>query len=217
MSRYFEGKIPWEKTEVLIFDLGGVLLNLDFSKTEAAFTQAGIPDFKRYFALGHASDVFSDYEKGVVSDEEFLTKAAQLTQGKLSETAVETAWNAMLLDFPAHRVALLKELSSRVPIYLYSNTNAIHYRYFLSRFRESYQLELDELFVKAYYSHQIGHRKPDAAGFNFIVQDAGLNPSTTTFIDDAKINVEGAAAAGWNGVWLPPDWDVTHLFKDAKN
>lgn len=201
-----------ENIDAIVFDLGGVLLNLDFGKTEQAFVNAGLNNFKQYFALGHADAIFRDYETGAITDEQFVEGMVKLTNGKLTPETAVAAWNAMLLDFPAERVELLEKLSRHKRIFLYSNTNAIHHAFFIAAFHEVYGKSMDGLFEKAYYSHLIGHRKPDTSGFEYIAADVSLDPERTLFIDDAAVNVEGARKAGWQAYWLQPEDTVNRLF-----
>ena len=201
-----------DNIDAIVFDLGGVLLNLDFGKTEQAFVNAGLSNFKQYFALGHADAIFRDYETGAITDEQFVEGMVKLTNGKLTPETALAAWNAMLLDFPAERVELLEKLSRHKRIFLYSNTNAIHHAFFIAAFHEVYGKSMDGLFEKAYYSHLIGHRKPDTSGFEYIAADVSLDPERTLFIDDAAVNVEGARKAGWQAYWLQPGDTVNRLF-----
>ena len=86
----------------------------------------------------------------------------------------------------------MKELKSRYRLFLFSNTNAIHYEKFSEIYRKLFAGELEDLFEKAYFSHALGHRKPDTSGFELIIRENGLDPKQTLFVDDALINVEGA-------------------------
>ena len=186
----------------IIFDLGGVLLNLDVPKTSAAFKALGLTHIDELFRIGFATSFFRDYEMGTISDEEFVEKALQLTAPGTTQAQVIAAWNDMLLDFPAERVEFLKKLQSKYRIYLFSNTNQIHLLHFHKAYREVYGSEMDDLFAKAYYSHLIRMRKPDVAAFEYVIKASGVNAAETLFIDDALVNVEGAHKAGLQALHL---------------
>jgi len=186
----------------IIFDLGGVLLNLDVPKTSQAFKALGLTQIDELFRIGFATSFFRDYEMGVISDEEFVEKALELTAPGTTKAEVITAWNDMLLDFPAERVALLKQLQSKYRIYLFSNTNQLHLLHFHQAYRAVYGNDMDDLFIKAYYSHLIKMRKPDVAAFEYVIKDSGVKAAETLFIDDALVNVEGANKAGLQGLHL---------------
>ena len=121
------------------------------------------------------------------------------------------AWNALLLRFPPERIELLRSLKSKYRLFLFSNTNAIHYDKFSEIFRRAFGSSLEDLFEKAYYSHSLGHRKPDRTGFDLIIQENGLDLKQTLFVDDALINVEGAIKAGLKGLYLPPGFFITDI------
>jgi HAD superfamily hydrolase (TIGR01509 family) len=188
----------------IIFDLGGVVMELDFGRTEAAFVNLGITNFKELFAYAHATTIFKDYEIGLISDEEFIQALQKLAGNNISALQITDAWNALLGQFPSPRIELIRKLSDRYRIFLFSNTNAIHLEAFQKIYTNEYESRLDDLFEKTYYSHIIKLRKPDVSAFEHVIRDAGVDPSTTLFIDDYAANVEGAKAAGLQTIFLQP-------------
>ncbi|WP_165758913.1 HAD family hydrolase [Niastella yeongjuensis] len=186
----------------IIFDLGGVLLNLDVPKTSDAFKALGLTHIDELFRIGFATSFFRDYEMGTISDELFIEKAQQLSAPGTTKDQIIAAWNDMLLDFPAKRVEFLKKLQSKYRLYLFSNTNQIHLLHFHKAYREVYGSDMDNLFTKAYYSHLIKLRKPDVAAFEYVIKDSSVHAAETLFIDDALVNVEGAQKAGLQGLHL---------------
>jgi glucose-1-phosphatase len=200
-----------ENISTIIFDLGGVIMDIDVRLTFQAFSRLGAKDIQEYFGHGFAASFFSDHEAGRISDEEFLGEIKKLLSGEVSDEAVIEAWNALLLRFPPERIELLQSLKSKYRIFLFSNTNAIHYDKFSEIFRQSFNSRLENLFEKAYYSHSLGHRKPDRSGFDIIVRENGLDPKQTLFVDDALMNVEGAIKAGIKGLYLPPGVFITDI------
>lgn len=196
----------------IIFDLGGVLLNLDMQKTEDAFTAMGVKNFKSLFALGHAASFFKEYEVGSIDDEQFITSLQTLAGIDAGREAVIAGWNAMLRDFPAERIELLKGLKQNYRLFLFSNTNAIHLQSFQKTYSDTFSGNLlDALFEKTWYSHSINMRKPDVKAFEYVLKDAGLQAAETMFIDDALVNVEGARAAGMHGHHLEPGKSVLDI------
>jgi HAD superfamily hydrolase (TIGR01509 family) len=195
----------------IIFDLGGVIMDIDVKHTLKAFSGLGIKNIGNYFGHGFAASFFSDHEAGKISDEEFLKEIKKLLTEEVSDEEVIEAWNALLLQFPPERISLLREIRSRYRLFLYSNTNAIHYDKFKEIYRSSFSGELEDLFEKAYFSHSLGHRKPDTTGFEIIIRENGLDPKQTLFVDDAFINVEGALKTGLKGLYLPPGFFITDI------
>jgi len=196
----------------IIFDLGGVLLNLDFAAAEKAFTEIGFEDFKDVFGGGHVTSFIKDYEVGTIDDDQFVKEIRNLAKKQNDDQLAIAAWNAMLLDFPKERIAFLKELKKKYRLFLFSNTNSIHLKSFRKTFSETFDKGVfDELFEKAYYSHEIKLRKPTKEAFEYVVRDAGLNAAETLFIDDMISNVEGAREAGLQAVQVTPGKSILDL------
>jgi putative hydrolase of the HAD superfamily len=190
----------------IIFDLGGVIINLDNQRTEDAFIELGVKNIREYFGHGHAASFFKDYEVGSITDQQFIDAIKELTGlSDVSDQSVIDGWNALLLDFPPERIQLLKELGKKYRIFLFSNTNALH----LAALQKTYAAAfnggtLEDHFEKTYYSHLMGLRKPDKASFEYILRENKLDAAETLFVDDAIINVEGAELAGLKGLYLRP-------------
>ena len=199
----------------IIFDLGGVLLNLDFDKTTAAFTALGVKEFEEYFNQFHANPLFKQLETGSVADENFYSTLRSTASITADNAAIDKAWNAMLLDFPKERIELIRQLASRYRVFLFSNTNAIHHAEFHRIFRQAYGFEFDTLFEKAYYSHIIGHRKPDVSAFEFILKDSNLVPGETLFVDDTQPNLDAAREAGMHTAHVDAGSDVVTVLDGA--
>ena|SRR5450432_323674 len=200
-----------ENVSTIIFDLGGVIMDIDVKRTLNAFSDLGLKNIHEYFGHGFAASFFSDHEAGRISDEDFIQEIKKLLTAEVSDDAVTDAWNALLLRFPPDRIALLRELKTRYRIFLFSNTNAIHYKKFREIYRKSFSGELEDHFEKAYYSHVLGHRKPDTAGFEHIIRENSLDPKQTLFVDDALMNVEGSIKTGLKGLYLPPGFYITDI------
>ena len=195
-----------QKPSAVIFDFGGVLLNLDLDSTLQAFARLGIPDFKKLFTLYHASPVFLDLEIGKVEPAAFAEGISKEIGRPLPEQEVFDAWNAMLADFRQESLAFVDRLRQTMPTFLYSNTNIIHYEVFQKRIAETTPYaHLNDLFHRAYYSHEMGMRKPHPEGYLHILNEQGLKASETLFVDDNADNIAGAQAVGLLTHHLQPD------------
>jgi FMN phosphatase YigB (HAD superfamily) len=189
----------------IIFDLGGVILNLDNQRTEDAFVALGAKNFREYFGHGFAASFFKEYEIGRISDRQFIDSVRQLIGLSTSDQAIIDSWNALLLDFPAERIQLLRDLRKTYRLFLFSNTNALHLTAVRQIWNASFgEGSLDQYFEKTYYSHLMGMRKPDRESFEFILKENELDGQETLFVDDAIVNVEGAEKAGLKGLFLRP-------------
>lgn len=196
----------------IIFDLGGVILNLDFKKTEFAFAALGIGNFNEYYTLQTAIPLFENLETGKIKPDIFYDEFRKLVKTELTNNEIMHAWNALLLDFPAERIDWLKEISKRYKIYLLSNTNEIHYNSFINTFKQQIgNYNFDDLFIKAYYSHRIGLRKPSKEIFETVLKNENLQPAETLFIDDSITNIDAAKLTGLQTIHLPSPKTVLEL------
>src|SRR5437868_3344365 len=107
----------------IIFDLGGVILNIDFKKTNEAFHGLGLENFSQHINQHHITDLFLNYETGQIDDVEFIDSVAKLNHQPMSKEEIIQAWNALLLDFPRERINLLKRIKKQYRTFLLSNTN----------------------------------------------------------------------------------------------
>jgi glucose-1-phosphatase len=181
----------------IIFDLGGVLLNIDFNKTKKAFEKLGVKDFDSFYTKETANPIFESLETGHISNDDFYAALQQHCRPGSSLEQIEQAWNEILLGFRKESIAHLILLKEKYNLYLLSNTNSIHHTAFIKMFeREIGGLPLDGYFTKAWYSHQIQKRKPYPETYLYVINEAGIKAGETLFIDDAVANIEGAAMAG---------------------
>jgi putative hydrolase of the HAD superfamily len=198
----------------IIFDLGGVLLNINPKKTIQSFAELGMEQLIGDHGLSYDHEIFYQMEQGKVSPDEFRNGVRKLLPGNVSDEQIDDAWTAMLLDFPEVRVRLVQNLQKHFNIYLFSNTNAIHVAKYHANFRMQHGFDVSTLFKKDFYSNEIGFRKPSIESFQEIIRLSGINPEKSLFIDDAKANVEGAIAAGLKAYWLEPNQKVEILFQE---
>jgi putative hydrolase of the HAD superfamily len=180
----------------IILDLGGVIMNLDVPKTISELKTLGITDIVNKTGHHYEYRFFYDFEIGAITEEEYLEALRKLSPASPSLEEIRTAWNALILDMPKERIELIKTLKSKYNVYLLSNTNIIHQKKFLYEFEKANGFKFNNLFLKAYYSHEIGIRKPDAEVFNFILNDSNLQAEESIFVDDSIDNINAAAALG---------------------
>lgn len=200
-----------QKIQNIIFDLGGVLLNIDFHLSEKAFEQLGVENFNAFFNQFHSNDLFKKLETGMDVDlfyEEFRSNS----NTSLSNNQIQVAWNALLLNFRQESIKALPGLRKKYKLFVLSNTNEIHLQEFQKRFTLEMQLSsFDDLFDAAYYSHRIGFRKPNADAFQFVLEKHQLIPEETLFIDDSINNIETAQQLGFQTIHLLPQMKIESL------
>ena len=201
----------------LIFDLGGVIINIDLHLAMVAFGKLSNKDAEELKQQFWTSEFFLGHETGHCSDDDFRRQVCTLLQNDFSDEELNQAWNAILLDIPPARIELLKQLRKHYNLYLLSNTNAIHIQAVNQQLQEKFGLEsLHELFDKVYYSYQIGYRKPGTEIYTHVLTDAGLNAEETIFFDDSAANLQGAAQVGIQTVWIRPgQFAITDYFQNS--
>jgi len=193
------------QTKNIIFDLGGVLLDIDYQKTITAFEKLGLQHFEAMFSQFKADELFEKLETGHISETDFYAAIKARTEIPVTNEDIDHVWNALILNFRTGSLDLLEKLSSRYKLYLLSNTNSIHLKYFKELFtQETGKPLLDEYFTKAWYSNEIGLRKPGAAIFEFVLKDEHLKAAETLFIDDTLMNIETAQKLGFKTHHLLP-------------
>lgn len=196
----------------IIFDLGGVILNIDLKQTELAFEKLGVKEFKQYYTLQALTPLFEQFEIGEISPEVFYERFRKLAGMQLTDEQIKEAWNALLLDFPEERIEWLEQISKRYKVFLLSNTNQIHYDEFTRRFEEQIgKKHFNEYFIKAYYSHELKLRKPLKQAFQFVLKNEHLKAEETLFIDDSLANVEAANSVGLQTIHLVPPQTILEL------
>jgi putative hydrolase of the HAD superfamily len=180
----------------IIFDFGGVILNIDMNRTTEAFKELKFTDFENASKKFRETRLFSRYEIGTVSDEDFRNEIISQFKNPVSFEVFDQAWNLTLLDFPKKNIDILKELSKTHRLFLLSNTNKIHYDSYIETFRNQFGFELRSLFEKSYFSHEIGMRKPNPEIFLKVLSENQLLPEETLFVDDFAENRKAAAELG---------------------
>lgn len=203
-----------EEIKNIIFDLGGVCININYFLTRDAFIKLGIKNFDEIYSQAKQNPVFDLFETGKIDEDAFFSELENQTNHQIKRTDAIVAWNAMLLDFPEENFKTLNEIKSQYRTFLFSNTNETHLEYYFSQIKNWYGLEnMDSLFEKAYYSCRLGMRKPNVEAFVRVINENSLNPKETLFIDDSLQHVEGAKAAGLKAYHLNEVMSIAEVLK----
>lgn len=185
--------------DAIVFDLGGVILNIDYQLPVKAFKALGIDDFSKHFSQVAQTKLLDDYETGRIGSDAFIEEVAKFVNPGTTEAQIRVAWNSILLDLPEQRLFTLERAAENHRIFLLSNTNEIHIDEFNSYLLQTYSLpSLEPFFEKLYLSYEVGLRKPDKHIFELVLADAGLKPESTLFIDDSIQHIQSASELGLN-------------------
>ncbi len=192
--------------EAVIFDFGGVILDVDYEATTRAMRALLGEAAHLTYTQTDQSVLFDQLEIGQISPETFYRRLSASASQPVTREAIDLAWNAILGETRPERLDFIRRVARHRRVFLLSNTNALHKKAFdprLSRWlgEESF----DSLFEKAYYSHLMGLRKPAPEIYQYIVRRHGLTAERTLFIDDSVQNIRGAEAAGLRAYLLKGD------------
>jgi glucose-1-phosphatase len=200
------------KFKTVIFDLGGVVININTQQSFTAFARLADLTEQEVQALA-SHPAFEQHERGLVSDEVFRNTIRAFAASELTDEAIDQAWNAMLLNIPPERLNLMAELRSRYHTLVLSNTNNIHVQSFNRAINEiSGRKGIHEFVHKVYYSHEMGKRKPNPEIFDQVIHQEKIRPEQTLFLDDKLENVNAAKQMGLQAVQITPERDLINFF-----
>lgn len=183
--------------DTILLDLGGVLIDVDYDRTAREFAALGFPEFDRLYSKAKQDHLFDGFETGHLSPAQFRDGVRQVVSATLDDATIDRCWNAMLGSIPPERMQLVDDLRSRYQVLLLSNTNAIHVPAFTEIIRQENGIaDFKGCFHGAYYSCEIGLRKPHAESFLHVLRLHGADPARTLFVDDSMQHVVGARDAG---------------------
>ncbi|MBL6667282.1 MAG: HAD-IA family hydrolase [Crocinitomicaceae bacterium] len=200
-----------KRVKALLFDLGGVIVNLDYHKTINAFEALGVTNAEILYNQFSQTEIFDDFETGCLSGKEFINLMKHQISTHSSESEIKKAWNAMILGFEEATLEQIKRYSEKIPCYLLSNTNEIHLAYIQSLLGKMPFKNLELLFNKCYYSHIIGKRKPHKETFEWVLNDMGYTPEDVLFIEDSPQHIEGAKTINLNTLYFTKERNLEEI------
>lgn len=200
--------VQLEGIKNIIFDFGGVLVDLKPQACLDAFAALGIPQVADYLTpYGHKGP-FGQVENGDIDIAEFRDEIRRLFDVSVSDKDIDDAWSAFLVHTPRNKMRMVHELNKKYRVFLLSNTNPIHIRK-LDEFDEA-GYPIKECFEKLYYSYEIGLSKPGKAIFKYVLRDAGIKPEETLLVDDSPENCKVAAELGFRTFQPKPFEDFSN-------
>ena len=204
------------KIKNIIFDLGGVVLDIDEKVVYKELEKLGV----NVSELAHSKEfmeTMSKFDTGIYTAPTFRKRMKALVgQEKMTDEKFDSIWNAMLLDIPRERIEAIEQVKKHYRIFLMSNTNVIHYDLYVRdlQLRFGYK-EFDALFDKSYFSFAEHLEKPDPRFFELILDHEGLLPEETLFIDDTEANIKVAQSLGIHTYHISREELVRNLFSNG--
>lgn len=178
----------------IIFDFGGVLLNLKMSECLSEFKKLGGDTINEYLDHYKQSGLFLDFEEGKISTGDFFLELQKIVGKNVPIQELEKAYLSFLGDVPQHKLDLILKLRKKYRVFMLSNINSFIFDYCE---RVYFGNRINDYFEKAYLSYKIGICKPDKRIFNYMINDAKLDPTRCFFIDDGEKNIETAQSLGF--------------------
>ena len=197
----------------IVFDLGGVLVDLDFKSTINGLQKAGFTNVKEQLQAFDQDGIFKKFELGEISADEFRASIRKNSSVSLTDEEVDSLWNLMLLEIPREKLELILDLRSKYMVYLLSNTNSIHWDYVCKNAFNYRGFRMDDYFEETFLSYEMHLAKPDKAIFEKMLQDANLLPEETLFIDDSEANCKAAAEVGIHAHHYHIGDDLSKIFE----
>ena len=197
----------------LIVDFGGVLIGLDRQRCLENFRELGLPDVEHTLDIYHQQDFFQQYEKGLISSADFRNVIREKIGRDVADARIDAAWNSFLVSIPTYKLDLLLALRKDYVVYLLSNTNEIHWEWSCEHAFPYKAFRVEDYFEHIFLSYEMKMAKPDEEIFRKVLDDAGLDPKETFFIDDSEANCLTARSLGISTYTPKAGEDWGHLFK----
>jgi len=198
----------------LIFDFGGVLINLDLNRCIQKFKDLGVNNFENNLNNYGQKGIFLEFEKGLIDIPTFRDEIRKLAKKPLKDNEIDEAWCAFLCNIPDYKIELLLQLKKKFRLLLLSNTNPLHIeisaRDEFARFGQTMQ----SLFDKCYFSYEMKMVKPDAEIFEALLADAGLTAEECLFLDDGEKNILQAEKMGIQTYHVDVNEDLSFLLNE---
>ena len=190
--------IETEKIRNIVFDLGGVLIDIDPQRCIHRFEKLGLTNASSLMSGADFKEVWLRFEKGEIDETEFrgYIRSCCSVLKDVTDDQIDFAWNGMLVSIPRYKLDLLLELRSRYVVYLLSNTNSIYWKWALENPFKYRGFRAEDFFEKEYLSFRLNACKPEKAIFERVIEDANIDPKETLFIDDRIENTVAATELG---------------------
>jgi haloacid dehalogenase superfamily, subfamily IA, variant 3 with third motif having DD or ED len=204
----------FKNISTLIFDLGGVLINLDLPQCIQNFKELGLQNFEQHLSLFGQKGFFLQFEKGQISTAKFREEIRKICPNPLTDAQIDAAWCSFLCDIPNQKLEMLLELKKKFRLLLLSNTNQLHIEVNAATEFAKIDKKITDIFDKCYYSYAMGMAKPDTEIFEEVLKDAGVTAAECLFLDDGPKNTEQAAKMGIQSYLVDINEDLSFLLDE---
>lgn len=203
------------KIKNLLFDLGGVIMDIEKQRCVDAFVRLGLPDTDAFFGEYGQTGPFGMLEEGLISIDEFHAQVRALIPGDVTDEQIDSAFNKFLIGIPVERLRRLEELHSLgFKIYLLSNTNPVMWNSKIAGEFKKDGKTIDSYFDGISVSFEAKALKPSAEIFEYTIGTLGIVPDETVFFDDSEDNLRGAERFGFHTAHVKPGREFFHIIEE---
>ena len=195
----------------IIFDFGGVIVNLDLPQCIQNFKNLGLVDVEKYLSNYGQSGFFLKWESGELGIDDFRNEIRKLTSNELTDNQIDDAWCTFLTDIPVEKIDLLKELRKKYKLLLLSNTNPLHIQVSAAGEFAKYGGTMNDFFDKCFLSYEMGLVKPNANIFEALLKESCVKAEECLFVDDGPKNIETASKLGFQTCLVKQADDLSFL------
>lgn len=197
----------------LLFDLGGVIMDICRLNCVASFERLGMKDADSFLGEYSQNGPFLQLEAGDITESQFRKAVRLLIDNDVTDAQIDDAFCDFLVGIPIQRLANLRELKKKYNIYLLSNTNSIMWN---SRIAEEFKKEglvRDDYFDGIITSFEAKSIKPKIEIFDFAKKKLNILPKETLFLDDSQKNLDASSQMGFKTLLVKPGDDFYELLK----
>lgn len=195
-------ELKTSNVNTLVFDYGGVIVNLDQSKVQEALCRVGVGAIKQIIHASKIKRLTRDFIDGLVPTDVTLERMLTLCQKGTTKEDLKYILRNLCGDLPASRLETLCELKKRYRILLLSNINDVLWDYSKSEIRNR-GFEPEDCFDGFFLSYEMGVAKPDEEIYRKMISEASLDPSRTLYFDDRENNYLAGCSLGFQSVLVP--------------
>ena len=189
------------------------MIDLDRQRCLDNFKKLGMPDTEVVLDIYHQQDFFQQYEKGLITTAEFRDVIREKIGKPVTDARIDEAWNSFLVNIPTYKLDLLLNLRKDYVVYLLSNTNELHWQWSCQHAFPYKTFRVEDYFEHIFLSYEMKMAKPDAEIFRRVLDETGIVPQETLFIDDSDANCRTAETLGISTYTPEAHEDWSHLFR----
>jgi epoxide hydrolase-like predicted phosphatase len=202
-----------EGVKNLLFDFGGVIINIEKAGAVKRFKEIGVDKIEEYLGEFRQEGIFLALEEGKLSREDFYDEFRKLAGKNISNADIDSGWMAFLTGIPEYKFQLLEELRKDYNLLLLSNTNSIIMEWGESKEFSPSGKSISAYFDQVFFSYKIGYTKPDKEAFEIVLKESGIKAEETLFLDDGQSNLDTAEQFGFKTYLVDQNEDLRKVFE----